>query len=345
MKRDWGTPPGIRKFTLQLKDAMKCGYNTIGDTEVVFPAQDYAMLSLFESNVKNFFHPSIAVLNPAPGLTLTGSAADYLVPISPVSSYTQLLTWKPIVMKYFVMNPTNTHICVDVEVWCWRKGWCPLIVDGENTTTLGRMYTESFGAGDHAVATAVLMQSNEQTVAVGAVPKIHAVDSLAVPSISQNAVKRGIDQIYHLPAVRKQRSLKMLSRRKCVAIRPGGIFSFKVVYRMPQNIPTSYLDTAPGYPTCPGMDRLVVIRWRTQTGTVTGALESSHMSEKVHIVVARSASISGTVRQRLPVVKAQLVFSHDGDLGTGTNYLGTAVTEHLAVQEVTKTSQNIETVP
>ncbi len=80
-------------------------------------------------------------------------------------------------------------------------------------------------------------------------------------------------------------------------------------------------------------------------GTVSGFLESAHMSEKIHIVVGRQASIKGTMVQRIPFVKCQLVYSHDGAVGVGTDYLASAVTEHAEVMEVTKSAQQIEQVP
>ena len=331
----WGTRPGVRRVTCIVKDAVKCGYNTTEDTEAKFPSQDYRMISLFESVPEKFTKPVREALKPT--ASLTGQDASWSVGFPSILSDVHLIYYKPIVMSYMVMNPCNSTICLDVEVFSWKRGFSPL----DASMTLSKMYTDVIADADNAIATGILMQHDEITHAVNTAPQIHGQFSVAVPTITENAVNKGIDQIFHLPRLR-QRFLKRLSSRKCVAIPPGGIFKFKVVYRVISGIPD--LHNTP-YPVNHSMDRLVVLRWATQMGTVASELESSHLSEKVHIVVGRRCAIRATVYQRVPPVVAQVVYNHDGAWPGGTNYMGTAVSEHLAVQQVTKSTQNIETTP
>ena len=78
-------------------------------------------------------------------------------------------------------------------------------------------------------------------------------------------------------------------------------------------------------------------------GTVSGALETTHFSEKVHLVVARKAKFTTTAVLKFPEVNMQVV-EQQGVAGTARDYNTTAVSDHIQRMEVTKTAQQIETV-
>jgi hypothetical protein len=331
-----------------LKDALKCGYNTAALTEVNFPAQDYRMISGFETTVKNFALPAAELEYVATGDDVAGNPPEWKIPYAVPANSVVLVYYKPIVMHYFVMNPSNSTICLDVSVWCWKKGFSNRNPFNGNRMTLEEMVLNYFaGMSQTSVGTALIVQgSDEHTIAATGLPGIHAQPStVAAPPVATtaNALLKGIDQVFPLQSLR-HRCIKRLSVRKCVAIPPGQIYKFHVMYRMPQGLPIDF-STNGGYPEFCGFDRFVMLKWSTQMGTVSSVLESAHLAEKVHIVVGRTASIKGTMVQRVPLVKAQLVYTHDGDLGVGTNFRQSAVSEHAQVMEVTKSAQQLEQVP
>ena len=343
----YGTSPGVRKFDIRMKDAIKCGYNTVAHSEVTFPAQDYSMISGFESTPKNFAVPAqnldtIAVANDS-----VSNPNEWKVPYTNPSNSVTLVFYKPIVMHYFVMNPSNSTICLDVSVWAWRKGFSNRNPFNGNPITLEEMVLHYLsGNAQSGTATALRMEQDEKTLGLASIPKIHliqAVPSPAAISTTENALRGGIDPIFPVQSLRRK-CVKRLSTRKCVAIPPGQIYKFKVMYRMPQGLAIDAF-TGGAYPEYCALDRFVMLKWSTQMGTVSSFLESAHLSEKVHIVVGRTASIRGTMVQRIPLVKCQLVYSHDGAVGVGTDYVQESVNEHAEVMEVTKTAQQIEQVP
>ena len=344
----FGTSPGVRKFEIVLKDAIKCGYNTAAVTESAFPAQDYRMISGFETTVKNFALPVYELDSVDPGDDVAGNGVEWKIPYASATNSVTLAYYKPIMMHYFVMNPSNSTICLDVSVWCWKKGFSSRNPFNGGALALEDMVLSYLTANAQtSVGTGLIVQgSDEKTVAVTVKPYLHAVGSNPAPArmnTTQNALYAGVDQIFSLQSLRR-RCVKRLSSRKCVAIPPGQIYKFKVMYRMPQGMPIDFA-TSGAYPEYCGFDRFVMLKWSTQMGTVSSELESAHLSEKVHIVVGRTASIKGTMVQRIPLVKAQLVYTHDGNYGIGTNYSSSAVTEHAQVMEVTKSAQQLEQVP
>lgn len=343
----YGTSPGVRKFEIVLKDAVKCGYNTVAHSEVTFPAQDYRMISGFETTPKNFAVPAQNLETFPAGVDMNANPQEWKVPFTSVSTSVTQVFYKPIVMNYFVMNPSNSTICLDVSVWCWKKGFSNRNPFNGSPITLEEMVLHYLGTiGQSSTATSLVMQQDEKTPGLMWFPKIHNIPSVPSPgaiNLNQNALLAGIDQIFPLQSLRR-RCVKRLSTRKCVSIPPGQIYKFKVMYRMPQGLAIDAFNSG-GYPEYCGLDRFVMLKWSTQMGTVSGFLESAHMSEKVHIVVGRQASIKGTMVQRIPLVKCQLVYSHDGAVGVGTDYHSAPVTEHAEVMEVTKSAQQIEQVP
>jgi hypothetical protein len=333
----FGSSPFSRKFSLVMRDAIKCGYNTELNTESVFPAQDFKMISSFEYRLVNFTGPVSNLINPAAGNTLFPAKVPQFFPTGLPNTVT-LAYYKPVMMNYFVFNPCNGTIALDVEVWAWRRGWAIENIGLQDTYFHGYEYeTED-------VNTALLYNGDERTFAVNTFPQIHSVPISTASTVVNNSRKAEIRQM-HDPARLRMRCMKLLSSRKRVQIPPGRIYRFRVMHRLPQGLPANIVSGYAGFGQDVSVQRLVVLKWSTLMGTVPGVLESSHLSEKVHIVVARRATIRGSFVQRVPNLKADLVYSHDGDLDVGTNYLGTAVDEHLAVQEVTKSTQNIENVP
>lgn len=342
----FGTSPGIRKFEIIMKDAVKCGYNTTAHSEASFPAQDYRMVSGFESTPKNFAVP-VGLMDSIPiGYDTIANPVEWKVPFTSPSNSVTLVYYKPIVMHYFVMNPSNSIICLDVSVWCWKKGFSnrnPF--NGSSLTLEGMVLNYVTGVAQSSTFTGIVMEQDEKS-GFTTKPKIHTVVANASPaaiSTTQNALYAGVDQISPLQSLR-MKCVKRLSTRKCVSIPPGQIYKFKVMYRMPQGLAIDAF-TGGHFPEYCGLDRFVMLKWSTQMGTVSGFLESAHLSEKVHIVVGRQASIKGTMVQRIPLVKCQLAISHDGEIGVGTDYINAGVTEHAQVMEVTKTAQQIEQVP
>lgn len=343
----YGTSPGVRKFEIILKDAVKCGYNTVGDSEVTFPAQDYSMVSGFESTCKNFAVPAKNLEDISLADDMTGNPVQWKIPYTSISNSVTVVFYKPIVMHYFVMNPSNSTICLDVSVWAWRKGFSNRNPFNGSPLTLEEMVLHYLtGVAQASTVTGIVMEQDEKTLGVVVPPKIHNFALTANPgsiALNENALKLGVDQVFPIQSLRKK-CVKRLSTRKCVSIPPGQIYKFKVMYRMPQGLSIDAF-TGGAYPEYCGLDRFVMLKWSTQMGTVGGFLESAHLSEKIHIVVGRQASIKGTMVQRIPTVKCQLVYSHDGPVGAGTDYIGEPVGEHTAIMEVTKSAQQIEQVP
>jgi len=325
------------------KDAIKCGYNAPDPiTEVTYPAQDYRMISDFLypnyliGSIVNTCANSISKASTQYGATGT---QDPVWKVPSVGSTTQAYV-RPFFIEHYVFNPSNSTICLDVEVWCWRRGFMntaavsmqDVYLNGLDATNMETEQLTAFLQGD--------VTDPEVTLQVA--PQLHSV-AMGYPHDEAANARRGPEQIMHIKKLR-MRSLKMLSKRRCVAIPPGGIYHFKVKMNYPNGFPTdAFIGNA--YPDYTANHRMVILRWNTQTGTVASALESSHMSEKVHIVVARRFCLRGYMEQRIPDLKVQMATQHDGVFPVGTNYIGSPVTEHLQLMQVTKSAQQVETVP
>jgi len=294
------------------------------------------MVTSFESRLVNFTGPVSALADTTSGNTLyPGTNPTYR---DTVPETVALAYYKPVMMNYFVFNPCNATIALDVEVWCWRRGFA------KETSGLQDTYFNGFEYASEDVSTQVLYQGDERTYALSLPPTLHGVPVLATGVNASNARKQDIRQLHDVTRLR-MRCMKLLSRRKQVMIPAGRIFKFRVLHRLPNGLPVHVVSGYAGYGQAVDCQRLVVLKWHTLMGTVPGELESSHLSEKVHIVVARRCNVRGTFVNRVPNIKGDLVYQHDGTFPAGTNYVGTLVNEHLAVQEVTKTTQNLEQVP
>lgn len=337
----FGTRPGTRRFAVNFKDAIKLGYNDAVNTEIAFPAQDYRMVSDFTYTCE-FLGSMVQYVGSAISKASTqypANPSDAVWEIPSVLSTTQVFT-KPFMMDHYVLNPTNSVVCLDVEVYCWRKGFGP-----NSGATLSQLYFDGHGLTSESTVTSFLQgDKNDPNITLNVAPQLHGV-AIGIASTKINNARKTVEQLFHTKRVRMG-ALKLLSKRRCVAIPPGGIYHFKVKMRYPSGFPTDYFTT--GVTNAGkffGNQRLVILKWNTQMGTVTGTKEQSHLSEKVHLVLARRFCFRGYMEQRVPDVRAQYVVNHDGVFPAGENYIGTAVNEHLQIMEVTKSAQQVEQVP
>jgi len=324
------------------KDAIKCGFNAPDDvTEVNWPAQDYRMISDF--TYQNALFGSIVnscanVVSKAVTNNTTGTQ-DPVWKVPSVGSTTQAYV-RPFYIDHYVFNPSNSTICLDVEVYCWRRGFMP-----SDQATMPACYYNGIDADNMDIeqGTAFLQGDPfDPSITLNVRQQIHGV-SFPGNTVATNNAQKTFEQIMHLKKLRL-RAIKLLSRRRCVAIPPGGIYHFKIKMRYPGGFPTDAF-LKPSYAQYMGNERMVILRWNTQMGTVASALESSHMSEKVHIVLGRRFCLKGHIDQRVPDLKVQMATQHDGVFPVGTNYIGTPVAEHLQLMQVTKSAQQVETVP
>ena len=236
----FGSPPGVRKFDIRFKDAVKLGYNTAAFSEISQPAQDYRMVSAFTYNDQTWGHVAASLndIDRAHTIYPAGDPPGW----RPLSSgaVTQLF-FKPVVFHHYVMNPTIAAICLDVEVYGWRRGYHGI------TTTLEECYFKGISMNTQSVATARVVTQPKDTYQVSSSvpPGIHTFPSVIAPVDAGDTNAKGfaVEQIFNVERMR-MRQLKLLSKRKCVTIPAGGIYHFKIMMRMPQGIPPEYFSSA-----------------------------------------------------------------------------------------------------
>lgn len=337
-----GTSINTRRVTFDYRDAIKCGYNSTALTEVNTPAQDYRMVTIFPETMLRYYNFVSA---------RTRGAFDAVDTSNPGStnhgffSTSQLfeVDLPPFMMNYYIMNPSISPIEVWVEVWCIRRGFLPRISMADDYL---RMSDDNI-VGPVYSASRWNLDNTETPLR----PAIHGVpvNTSSVPNqlppaqVNSNALMNSGMQIWSGNQSYRRLAYKLLSKRRRVVIPPGGINKFKVKLSCPRHMIDRFATDAT-YPYFVGGDRLVVIKWSSLMGTVTGALETTHLSEKVHIVVARKARFVGDGVIKQPNFKVQVV-EQQGVAGTTRDYNTTAVSDHIQRMEVTKTAQQIETVP
>ena len=333
-----------RTMHFDYRDALKCGFNTASLTEVNTPAQDYRMVSLFPEIMSRYFgliteRMRLGAL--AAATTNTGSSL-----LSTLAGDSRFMEYDvpPFLMNYYLMNPSISPVEVWVEVWCNRRGFAPrytmaqdyLNVSSDND--MGPVYTGArwnLDGTQTSMPPAIHGVVLSSTLVADAYPNDQAKNA--------NALLPHTMQIFSGNSSWRRRAYKVLSRRRRIVIPPGGVSKFRVKMSFPRKIVNAFaLDAS--FPSFNGGDRLVVIKWSPLMGTVTGALETTHFSEKVHLVVARKAKFVGYATVKYPDTYCQVV-EQQGVSGATRDYNTTAVADHIQRMEVTKTAQQIETVP
>lgn len=340
-----GEPTGaVRKIFFDYRDAIKCGFNTAGFTEVNTPAQDYRMVTMFSETTLKYF--SLVSEKLRQGLlpvdtTNTTSAGVGTLVTSGGFFETDI---PPFLMNYYLMNPSISPIEVWVEVWCVRRGFLPRIsmaddyLRSSDDNDSGPVYSGVRWNLDNT-QTALPPKIHNVTLASGAVANQLPMDEAK----NANALLPNVMQIFSGNDSHRRRGYKLLSKRRRIVIPPGGVNKFRVKISIPRWMVQAFA-TDGTYPYFVGGDRLVVIKWSPLMGTVTGSLETTHFSEKVHLVVARKAKFVGIASSKRPTIHMQVV-EQQGVTGTTRDYNTSAVTDHIQRMEVTKTAQQIETVP
>lgn len=336
-----GVPPYTRRMVFDYRDAIKCGYNSTALTEVNTPAQDYRMVTMFPETMLRYYNFVSAKVKGAIAAANTSNTGS--VSYSDYNGNLFEVDLPPFMMNYYIMNPSISPIEVWVEVWCIRRGFLPRV----------SMADDYLRMSDNNVNGPVYSGSrwNLDNTETPLPPAIHGVPvntstvvgQLPMAQSNSNALMNSGMQIWSGNQSYRRLAYKMLSKRRRIVIPPGGINKFKVKLSCPRHMIPDFATDAT-YPYFVGGDRLVVIKWSSLMGTVSGNLETTHLSEKVHIVVARKARFVGTGCLKQPNFNIQVV-EQQGVAGTTRDYNTTAVADHIQRMEVTKTAQQIETVP
>lgn len=341
-----GVPQHTRKIDFDYRDAVKCGMNTATLTEITTPAQDYRMVTLFQESTMRMFSLVAQKMGVAIPSANTSHAGDPngVAALNANGSFVETDV-PPFLMTYYLMNPSISPMEVWVEVWCVRRGYAPRDSMAEDYLKVGD--DNSIGPVFNAT------RWNRDDGQTDLPPKIHSValdSSMRADDWPRDEVKNANAVLPHVMQIFtgndswRRRAYKMLSRRRRIIIPPGGIHRFKVKINIPRQMIDKFAFDAT-YPLFLGGDRLVVIKWSTLMGTVTGALETTHLSEKVHLVVARKAKFVAYASLKHPNIHMQVV-EQQGTVGTTTrDYNVTGVADHIQRMEVTKSAQQIESVP
>nr|AOV86256.1 hypothetical capsid protein [uncultured virus]AOV86270.1 hypothetical capsid protein [uncultured virus] len=331
-----------RSVYVDFRDAIKAGFNTVPLTEVTNPAQDYRMVTMFYEDGQQY-HEAVANSVASLAAAVTSNPASNVVPAMTSGSTFVEYDMVPFFMQYYIMNPSISTIQCWVEVWAIRPGFAPRVSIADDwlrfsdDNAVGPVYTGMI----HTINTSTTTQAR---------PSLHNVSLSTANGAAQwpnstaanaNALTAHMAQVFDGRDSWRRRAYKLLSKRKMMVIPPGAVQRFRVRISYMRRTISQFADDAT-YPDYFASDRLVVIKWNTLMGTVASALESTHLSEKVHIVVARKAKIHMHMIEKSPKINIQMVNNHDA---TNTNYIASAVSEHIQRMEVTKTAQQLEQVP